>query len=381
LKVLHVVPNFHPFVGGIERIVQDLTKFQKKSGLVPLVVFPDRLGKFPSGYIVEDVSVIPFHFPKVVLPWFMVGMPLSGKLSTSAIARIFSDCRKLLQSERPDIVHLHGASEISIPIFNIARSMSIPTIFHVHQEYIEEISKPVEKKLLNEATHLIAVSKAVQQSITGITNRNSRVGIVLNGIENSRKTLEEVRGTNRVIMAGRFSKEKGFDLGLMAFAKVLESKPDCEMILLGNGPEGPRLMELATELGITSHVVFKGVLPKESLLEECRNASCALIPTPISEAFSIFAIEAMSVGTPVVATNVGGLPEVITNGVNGILVNPEVDEIASAVLSLLEDEELASELGRNAFNTAQSEFGMDRLVKQIADEYTFALKSFRGFEQ
>jgi len=376
LKVLHVVPNFHPFVGGIERIVQDLTKFQKKSGLVPLVVFPDRLGKFPSSYIVEDVSVIPFHFPKVVLPWFMLGMPHSGKLSTSAVTTIFSDCRKLLQREKPDIVHLHGASEISIPIFNIARSMSIPTIFHVHQEYIEENAKPVEKKLLKDATHFIVVSNAVQRSITRIANQNARIGIVLNGIENTHNTLEEVKKNNRVIMAGRFSKEKGFDLGLMAFAKVLESKFDCELVLLGNGPEAPRLMALAAELGITSNVVFKGVLPKESLLKECRNARCALIPTPISEAFSIFAIEAMSVGTPIVATNVGGLPEVVNNGVNGILVNPEVEEMASALLRLLEDDELVNELGRNAFNAAQNEFGMDRLVKQIADEYTFALKSF-----
>jgi glycosyltransferase involved in cell wall biosynthesis len=369
-----VVPNFHPFVGGIERIVQDLTKFQKNSGIVPSVIFPDRLGKFPNTYFVEGVAVIPFHFPKVVLPWFMVGMPNNGKFSTSAITRIFSECRKLLQSEKPDIVHLHGASEISIPLFNIARSLSIPTIFHVHQEYIDKISKPVEKKLLKEATHLITVSRAVQRSIADITTKNSRIGIVLNGIESSHNNLEQIRGKNRIIMAGRFSKEKGFDLGLMAFAKLLESKNDCELVLLGNGPEGPRLIALARELGINGHVFFKGVLPKESLLEECRNASCALIPTPISEAFSIFAIEAMSVGTPVVATNVGGLPEVITNGVNGVLVEPKIEAIASAVLKVLENEEWALELGRNAFNSARNDFGIDRLVSQIADEYTFALK-------
>ena len=84
-------------------------------------------------------------------------------------------------------------------------------------------------------------------------------------------------------------------------------------------------------------------------------------------------------GTPVVATNVGGLPEVITNGVNGILVDPEVDEIASAILKVLENEELALQLGSNAFNTAKNDFGMDRLVKQISEEYTFALKVLRKF--
>ena len=374
-----MVPNFHPFVGGIERIVKDLTKFQKNLGLVPSVVFPDRLGKFPSTYFVEGVTVIPFHFPKIVLPWFMVGLPLNIKSSTLAITKIFSDCRNLLQFEKPDIVHLHGASEISMPIFNIARSLSIPTIFHAHQEYREEITKPVEKKLLKEATHLIAVSNAVHRSIVEITNQDSRIRVLLNGIEDSRNTFEKVRGKNRVIMAGRFSKEKGFDLGLKAFAKVLKSKNNSELILLGNGPEGPSLLALATELGIISNVVFKGVLSKESLLLECRNASCALIPTPISEAFSIFAVEAMSVGTPVVATNVGGLPEVITNGVNGILVDPEVDEIASAILKVLENEELALQLGSNAFNTAKNDFGMDRLVKQISEEYTFALKVLRKF--
>lgn len=378
MRILHLVPNFHPFVGGVERIVQELTIFQVKNRMDPIVVFPDRLGKFANEYEVTGVRVIPFHFPKLVLPWFMIGIPLKGKYATAEVAKIFADCRNLIQKEKPQIIHIHAASEISLPVINIARSIGIPVIFHAHQEYLSDSFKPGDQRMLSQASHIIAVSKAVEKSIVNRTQESTRVKTIYNGIEIREFPNKDASTYKRnIVIAGRFSVEKGFDLGIRAFSKVLESKADCDLFVIGNGPEKANLEILVRDLGIQDKVFFKGVLSKDELLYACHNATCVLIPTPSSESFSMLAVEAMSAGTPVIATNVGGLPEVVQNGVTGYLVEPSPEEISKALLHLFQDEMSIREFGQNAKIIAKKNFSVQRFGQEITNEYTFALRETR----
>ena len=374
MKILHLVPNYHPFVGGIERVVQELSSYQEKNGDVPIVIFPDRLNKFPNEYIVENVRVIPFHFPKLVLPLFMVGMPINQNYSPKSIARIFANCRSVLTELNPDIIHIHGASEIALPIVNIARSIGIKTIFHAHREYLASNVKPVELKILLMSEHVISVSDAVNETIQNKVNTNTRLSVVHNGIdvESSRIFLRR-DDSKRIIMAGRFFSEKGFDLGIRAFEKVFVKHPELSLRILGNGPERRFLEGLVKELNLKNAVDLPGVASRTELMREISGAMCVVIPTPKSEAFGLLAIESMSVGTPVIATKVGGLPEIIQDNVTGLLVEPEYQEIADTIEKIYLDKNLNIDIGLKGQERARTHFNMARFANQIRSEYLVAL--------
>ena len=374
MKILHLVPNYHPFVGGIERVVLELSSFQKNNGDEPVVIFPDRLNKFPDEYIVENVRVIPFHFPKLVLPIFMVGMPINQNYSAKSIARIFASCRSVLADLNTDIIHIHGASEIALPIVNIARSIGIKTIFHAHQEYLTSNTKPVELKILLMSEHVISVSDAVNETIQNKVSTNTRLSVVHNGIDVESATIFLRKNDSKtIIMAGRFFAEKGFDLGIRAFEMVFMKHPELSLKILGNGPERRFLEGLVNELNLENAVELPGVASRTELMREISEAMCVVIPTPKSEAFGLLAIESMSAGTPVIATKVGGLPEIIQDNVTGLLVEPEYQEIANTIEKIYLDKNLNIDIGLKGQERVRTHFHMARFANQIRSEYLVAL--------
>ena len=182
MKVLHVVPNYSPYIGGIESIVQDLANSQMASGIEALVVFPDRLGKFPEEYEVDGVRVLTLQFSKQMLPLFMIGLPLPLKQSPKAIAEIFSNCRKIVHAIMPDLVHIHTASEMALPMVAVAKSMGIPIVFHLHGEFIDGSIKPAELRLLENTNIVVTVSHAVERSVANYIKPGTKIFSVLNGL-------------------------------------------------------------------------------------------------------------------------------------------------------------------------------------------------------
>src|SRR5439155_472331 len=119
--------------------------------------------------------------------------------------------------------------------------------------------------------------------------------------------------------------------------EALRDVPDARLVLVGNGPELERLQHLAASLGVIRRISFAGALPREGVLRRLAGARAALLPS-LWENLPHAAVEALSVGTPVVATSVGGVPEVVRDGVNGLLVPPgDVAALAGAMRRLIDD--------------------------------------------
>ena len=375
MKVLHVVPNYSPYIGGIESIVQDLANSQIASGMAALVVFPDRLGKFPEEYDVDGVRVLTLQFSKQILPLFMIGLPLPLKQSPKAIAEIFSNCRKILYEVMPDLVHIHTASEMSLPILAVGKSMGIPIVFHLHGEFIDGSIKPAELRLLENTNIIVTVSCAVERSIANYIMPGTKVFPILNGLN-----IPEVLSTYdyqkpiQIIMAGRFAPEKGFSIGIRAFATFLNLYPDATLKLVGNGPQRYKLQQLAQDLGIGKSVDFCGVLNRKARLVETAKSFCAVVPSIGGEGFGLFAAEASSVGLPVIASNLGGLPEVIENNVSGILVTPgESHEISTALTYLATNLVAHRNMGLAGRRNAIAKFSFSQFASKIEEIYKFAL--------
>lgn len=140
-----------------------------------------------------------------------------------------------------------------------------------------------------------------------------------------------------------------------------------ELRVVGEGPMQVGMMDLAEDLGIQEHVKFLGIRSNIGAVMSC--SDLVLLPSK-QESFGLAALEAMACGVPVVASRVGGLPEVIEDGRSGFLFPvKDVDEAAEKAVNVLKDTDLYRSVRREALNTATQKFGMDKIVGQYEDLY------------
>lgn len=143
------------------------------------------------------------------------------------------------------------------------------------------------------------------------------------------------------------------------FARIQREIP-ARLVLVGDGPERPRAMERAEELGVTEHLLFLGKHQSVDELLAC--ADLFLLPSK-NESFGLAALEAMACGTPVIASDTGGLPEVVTHGETGYLFPlGAVEEMADGALALLQDKDLWTRFSQAARADAVGRFSHDRVV-------------------
>jgi glycosyltransferase involved in cell wall biosynthesis len=147
-----------------------------------------------------------------------------------------------------------------------------------------------------------------------------------------------------IVTAGRLTAQKALDVGLAAVAQV----DGFDLVVAGDGPERAALERRAAELGLDGRVRFVGPQPRRRVLELYRAADGALLSS-VWENFPHAVVEALAAGTPVVATDVGGVAEVVEDGVNGLLVPPgDPGALAAALRRYLEDEALRARLRAGA---------------------------------
>ncbi len=182
----------------------------------------------------------------------------------------------------------------------------------------------------------------------------------------------------KVLCPGRLHPSKGQDVLLRALPQVLQAEPGVEVVFAGAGPERARLERLAEELGVSGRVRFAGALERPRLLAEMAEAAVCVVPS-LSEAFGLVNIESMAMGTPVVASRVGGIPEIVRDGVDGFLFEAgNSEELASCLIRLLGDDRLRDEMGGNARERFLAEFESTRVAKRQADWLEEMVREARG---
>ncbi len=171
----------------------------------------------------------------------------------------------------------------------------------------------------------------------------------------------------RVTCPGRLDYSKGQDVLLRALPGLARRFPGLEIRFLGQGPQRAKLLRLAAQLGVAAVCQFPGEVPHEQVLRELSQSAVATVPSR-HESLGLVNIEALSVSTPVVASNVGGIPEIIRDGLDGLLVPPEDPAALEACLGrLLANAQLRAEMGRNGRARFLSAFEAQGRVSQYAD--------------
>lgn len=369
MRITHTVPDYFPSQGGIETLVRSIVRRTKtktawqSSVVVPAFRFDGTQAQGSDGPFSDTVD----GCEVLRLPV----EPDPSKLAPRETVRLFSWCRQTLQNFQPDLVHSHGITVLTVPMATTAERLGIPLLWHVHGGLPEDCPK-VLLQLLRETRHILAPSNFVREDIIRAAGRTFPIHVIHNGIETKVKTPEVPRDNLKrrtILMVGRLEFNKGFHIGLRATAPLLHSQ-DLTLRIIGVGPELQRLRKLAEELNVASRVEFSGELLHTEALEEIARSFVLIVPSTQIEGFGLVAAEAGMLGIPVVASNVGGLPEVVINGQTGQIVDIG-NEVAvrKAVQRYLENPSLGELHGKTAQNHVRKHFDISVFFNTLTKLY------------
>lgn len=236
------------------------------------------------------------------------------------------------------------------------------------------------KSLLSYASTIISPSRLYALNSKYLSQYLDKIKIIPNGIdleefqlnytkEECREKLDLPLEDRIILFFGYLTPYKGPDNLLKAFREILEKHPDTTLVFAGNGEMGEMLKKQARQWNIQDNVIFSGFIEKEKRALYYNSADIYCLPSTMStECYPLAILEAMASQVPVIASKIGGIPDIIEDKVNGLLVPPKDEEkLEDALMLLLENQKKREELCRNAFQGIQQ-----YSWKNIADE-TFKL--------
>jgi glycosyltransferase involved in cell wall biosynthesis len=276
--------------------------------------------------------------------------------------------KRFLNKVRPaKIVHTNWQHALLLwPFLNCKRD-----IYWSHEVFAD---KPQYRRifcaLANRISCFVAVSKVAAQSLLKLGIPSNKVVVIYNGIADSAAgQVGKSENSPPVIgIVGQIGSWKGHEDLIMAFRTVLTSQPSAQLHVFGRpGSEYEAfLRKRACELRMDSSVIWRGFVEESSQIY--RELSIVAVPSRYAEPFGLTAIEAGFFGVPVVASRKGGLPEIITDGVTGLLFESgDAGELAQHLAHLLADAELRQKMGREARKRAISVFGRNRFVREFCE--------------
>ena len=225
---------------------------------------------------------------------------------------------------------------------------------------------------------LIVVSKAIELKIADEGRRGAPISLIYNGVDLQRYnhqqpccTLHEdyhIEAEAPIVgVVARLEAEKGHRTLLEAWPLVLAAVPNAWLLVVGEGSEQDSLVAQAETLGISGRVVFTG--RREDVPAVTAALDVAVLPS-YREAQGLSVLEAMALSRPVVASNVGGIPEMIEDGVSGLLVPPgDCEALAAAIVRLLSDHPYADMLARRGHDLVHDRFCIELMTSQIETLY------------
>jgi glycosyltransferase involved in cell wall biosynthesis len=301
-----------------------------------------------------------------------------------ALVKLYS----LMRHQRPHIVHTHTARAGFLGRL-AARLAGVPVVVHTYHGHVLHgyygaiktgLMRAMERALARLTDHIIAVSEQVKRDlVTYAIARPEKITVIPLGLEldpffgcqgQRGQFLNELamdNGARLVGIVGRLFPIKNHRLFLDAAARVAAQEPSVRFVIVGDGALRPELERYTRELGLADRVVFAGW--RRDLLRIYADLD-VLVVSSDNEGTSVSAIEAMAAGCPVVATRVGGMPDLVTDGETGCLVRPRDPEgLAAVILGLLRNPETSHRIGRKARTMVQGRYTLQRLVADIEHLY------------
>lgn len=311
----------------------------------------------------------PGRFPEVAFSSLGASSDISASLGS------FWRLARQLRHSKPNLVHTFFPASNSVGVV-AARLAGIRSVVSSRRDmgYHLTAKDIFALRVANRfVSRVIANSHAVADHARRTEGLpESKTMVIYNGVPfdaHATETPREAGATPIVGIVANLNREvKRVDLFIEAAARVLRRRPQVGFQVIGDGNLQPRLTALASELGVSERVEFLG--RRDDVRALLARMSIGVICSD-SEGFSNSIMEYMLSGLPVVATATGGNPEAIDDGVTGLLVEPgDPGQLADAVVRLLEDERLASRLGKAARESVRSRFSIEGLISSTVAVYS-----------
>ena len=287
-----------------------------------------------------------------------------------------------------EVLHAHWAIPTGPPAVFAARRIEIPSVITMHggDVYVNPEQgydfptrwyvRPPLRWTLSHANALTAITEDCRQHALRAGAPDRSIRLIFNGTDLRRFSpapngtgVDPRFGPQMIFACRQLFPRKGIRFLVEAVARLKPRFPQLKLVLAGDGFERPALVKLAEKLGIGDDVTFLGWVPNVTLPQYYRAAAISVIPS-LEEGFGIPAAEAMGCEVPVVASDAGGLPEVVEHGVTGLVVpRGDTPALAEAIGSLLEDPERRRRMGIAGRERALRLFDWDRSAEQFERLY------------
>jgi glycosyltransferase involved in cell wall biosynthesis len=370
MRILMHCVYFPPEVGGLESHVFHLCRGLAARGHeVGIVTSLSRPG-LPAREVMEGV--------RVWRTWLPSRSP-AGWIAHS----LGSVPRTILEARGADV--LHAQAFASIPPLQVARGVTAAPLvatFHTSHFLVRARRprwRPILRRLVRAPDHALAASREIAEVGEELAP-GTRVEALTNGVDTDRfrrvePSLPPGNGP-RIVVPRRLFPKNGVETLVRAMPALLEWTPGVEALVVGDGPERSRLERLSSELGVDRQLRFLGARPNDQMPGLLSSASLAVIPS-LMEATSVAALEAMACELPVVASDVGGLPEIVDNEVGGLVEPGNPGALAETIRTLLERPDLG-EMGRAARARVVARWSNARLVDRHLEIYGELVERRRG---
>lgn len=294
----------------------------------------------------------------------------SPRFSAGAYAALLREGASLVRRHHIRVLHANSAAPAQW-LFPLARRMHLPLLVHLHTEYLRRSRYAL---LLHLADSMIGVSRQVLAALAGDGVPAGRLQVIQNGVDFARLTgiaaadLRQTLGLPPDMLVigapGSLIARKGLDVLISAFSRLTVP---AHLLIAGTGPEQDALMRQAAELGVGDRVHFMGF--SNAIADFYRACDVVALASRV-EAFGLVLAEAGFCCRPVVATRVGGVPEVVADGETGLLVPADdVSALAQALQRLADDPALRTKLGQAGHMRAKTLFSADRMAHEFHTEY------------
>lgn len=325
------------------------------------------------GWAVELISFLPFEIPNV--PVHVVPKAIGGKIDFILRIRwVENKVRDL----HPDLVHAHYATSFG---FLGALSGEHPFILSAWGSDIFSFPRKslfhryLLQWILGKADFLCSTSHVMVEEIQIYLEKKTDIEVIPFGVDvelfSPPKKAEPVSPRKTIFGVAKYLQPiYGLDLLLKAFAHLEEKEPGRALLrIAGAGPELWKLQALAGKLKITDKVEWIGAIPNSEVAEFYRNLDVVVVPSR-EESFGVTAVEGSACGRPIIASRVGGLPEVVIDQVTGLMVEPEnVDALAQAMEYLIEQPEERLRMGRAGRDFILKHYDWQNNVTQMERVY------------
>lgn len=353
-RILHWTDGFAPSIGGTEVLILELARAQVRAGDEVRVVAESIDGCADAAFH-DGFAVRRFPFTRTML---------AG--DAAAIRDLTHRLSRFRAEHAADHVHVHF-NGVAAWFELLSRPPGPAPVLTVHAPPDSlRVPEPLRRRILRSAGTVVAVSRAHGASIARFDpGLVPSLAVVPNGCAEPapEPVVADRDGVFRFAALGRLVATKGFSIALRALAGVEAARPGaCRLSIAGDGPERRALEAEAEALGLTAdHVGFAGWIAPEAIHAWLRQADAVLVPSIWDEPFGLVAVQAALAGRPVIASRVGGLAEIVIDGVTGWLVpGADPDALAARMIACIDSPDSGRSIGARARNHALDTLTIDR---------------------